>query len=86
MLKDPKDLQKGDSTIGDGRTVKDKEEIIKIIDDGNANRKVAQTKMNVQSSRSHAVLQIVSEHSNTHYSKENPHQKSTFLALFSHHF
>lgn len=50
-----------------GVSVKDKEAIIKIIDDGNEIRKTAATKMNLQSSRSHAVLQIVSEYlSNTH--------------------
>lgn len=40
--------------------VNDKSEIIKIIDKGNNNRTTAETNMNEKSSRSHAVLQIVS--------------------------
>lgn len=54
------ELPNGELNIEDGQPVRDKEEIIQIIENGNAHRKVAETKMNVQSSRSHAVLQIVS--------------------------
>lgn len=54
------EMPNGDLNIGEGNLIRDKEEIIQIIEDGNSHRKVAETKMNVQSSRSHAVLQIVS--------------------------
>lgn len=54
------ELPNGELNIEEGKEIKAKEEIIRIIDDGNAHRKTAETKMNVQSSRSHAVLQIVS--------------------------
>lgn len=58
LQKDSKEMQKG---VVDAKWVQVKDDIIKIIDDGNANRKVAQTKMNMQSSRSHAILQIFFE-------------------------
>lgn len=54
------ELPNGELNIEDGQEVKSKDEIIQIIDNGNVQRKCAETKMNVQSSRSHAVLQIVS--------------------------
>lgn len=43
-----------------GSTASSDEEILRFVDIGNNHRKVAETKMNVQSSRSHAILQIVS--------------------------
>lgn len=36
------------------------DDILKLVEAGNNHRKVAETNMNVQSSRSHAILQIVS--------------------------
>lgn len=54
------ELPNGELNIEEGKEVKNKEEIIQIIEHGNALRKTAETKMNVQSSRSHAILQIVS--------------------------
>lgn len=68
------ELPNGELNIEDGQLVSDKEGIIKIIEDGNAQRKVAETKMNVQSSRSHAVLQIVSvKHFNVKLHSINSH-------------
>lgn len=54
------ELPNGDLHMEDGVEIQNKEQVIKIIDDGNVLRKTAETRMNVQSSRSHAVLQIVS--------------------------
>lgn len=53
------ELPSGELNIEEGKEIQNKDEIIQIIDNGNALRKTAETKMNVQSSRSHAVLQIV---------------------------
>lgn len=43
-----------------GSIAKSDDDILRFVDNGNNHRKVAETKMNVQSSRSHAILQIVS--------------------------
>lgn len=43
-----------------GQKVKCEDDILKLVEAGNNHRKVAETNMNVQSSRSHAILQIVS--------------------------
>lgn len=53
------ELPNGELNIEEGKEIQAKEQIIQIIDNGNALRKTAETRMNVQSSRSHAVLQIV---------------------------
>lgn len=55
-----KELPGGDVNVGDGQLVRSEDEIINLVDNGNVFRKVAETNMNVQSSRSHAILQIVS--------------------------
>lgn len=43
-----------------GRKVQHEDDILLLVDAGNNYRKVAETNMNVQSSRSHAILQVVS--------------------------
>lgn len=61
-----KELPSGDVVFGDGeggQLVRSEDEILKAVDAGNTHRKVAETNMNVQSSRSHAILQIVSSKS-----------------------
>lgn len=55
-----KELPNGELNIGEGEYVRSEDEILKLVDRGNLHRKVAETNMNVQSSRSHAILQIVS--------------------------
>lgn len=74
MLKDRVEFKlnenaQGELQIQDGQRVENPQEMISLIDTGNSVRTVAETRMNVQSSRSHAVLQIVSIEyiQNSHY-------------------
>lgn len=64
-----KELPSGELIFGDsshgGKPVSSEDDILKEVDTGNSHRKVAETNMNVQSSRSHAILQIVSSNENT---------------------
>lgn len=63
-----KELPSGELVFGDcnqgGKLVMSEDDILKEVDFGNSHRKVAETNMNVQSSRSHAILQIVSLNTN----------------------
>lgn len=59
-----------------GQHVRCEDDIMKLVEAGNNHRKVAETNMNVQSSRSHAILQIVSNFPSfvlrqTHYCVHN---------------
>lgn len=55
-----KDAEEGLSFGCTAQIVTTEDEILNLIECGNSIRKVAQTNMNVQSSRSHAILQLVS--------------------------
>lgn len=55
-----KEMPNGDLNLGEGELVQTEDKILQMVDAGNSFRKVAETKMNVESSRSHAILQIVS--------------------------
>lgn len=51
----------GDTTVNSvEKIVNSEQSIVALISQGNKERKVAETKMNVQSSRSHAIFSIVS--------------------------
>lgn len=47
------------------KIVNSEQSIVELLSQGNKERKVAETKMNVQSSRSHTIFSIVSMHTNT---------------------
>lgn len=53
-------MPNGDLNLGEGELVQTEDKILQMVDAGNSFRRVAETKMNVESSRSHAILQIVS--------------------------
>lgn len=53
-------MPNGDLNLGEGQLVQTEDKILQMVDAGNSFRRVAETKMNVESSRSHAILQIVS--------------------------
>ena len=56
------ELPSGELKFGcTGQNVRSEDDILKLVEAGNNHRKVAETNMNVQSSRSHAILQIVSD-------------------------
>lgn len=67
LLNDRKEIKiqefpNGELKFGcNGQKVQHEDDILKLVDAGNNHRKVAETNMNVQSSRSHAILQVVSE-------------------------
>lgn len=66
LLNDRKELKIQENPHGEliircnGQKVQHEDDILKLVDAGNNHRKVAETHMNVQSSRSHAILQLVS--------------------------
>lgn len=61
---------KSEFTVGEGAIVRSEEDIIKIIEIGNTKRSTAATDMNKESSRSHAMLQIVSEYKAFDYNNQ----------------